>query len=831
MRRRLVEALGGLRARIVLLLVGGLLAAAGAFHGLLDFMAREWARNELKEECETIVSRLVQDAEIPLVLGDRSELQSVISREARDGDIVGIAVLRKDGTPFVTRVNLPQLWTQVPLAGLASRPPHLAATRERLEGVEVHSLLASVRRRTGGSPLLATEPLGLQGATDAPAPADELIGWVRVSSTTARLEGDLATARQLGLLILFLVIALGFLASLALLRVVVQPLRQASALAREIADGNLARRLPVRAHDELGALAESMNTMAAALAESRGRERVEAAALRETAEAVVAIAQSARATRDPASVFRVVAAQLRRVTHCDGVALAVPAPLDRQPHFAHFDPPPPWGELFRGAALDAPLVAALSGVDPPPLRLQTAAHDLPLATMLMARGFGAALLVPLALEGGPAAALLLVSRDDSAFRPAELRVVAGLASHLAAALRAAQLHDRLGTAFAELHRTQEQLVRSERLRVAGELASGIAHEFNNVLAAILGRVQLLRLRVRDGALSPRELEDAFGVMERAARDGAETVRRLRQFGTGEGADANESVDLDTVIREAAEFTRPRWKNATEVGGVRIEVSVDSTPGAWVRGTAAQLREVFTNLILNALDALPRGGHVRLGTGARGDAVTAFVEDDGVGMSPETLQRAFEPFFTTKGVQGTGLGLSMVYGIVQRHEGKLAVRSEPGRGTWIELAFPRAAAEPSAPTLPASPAPAKTLSVMVVDDEPAVRDLLVDILRALGHHVVGHASGAAALEAFRPGQFELILTDLGMPGLDGWQLCRSLRAMDAAVTIVFVTGWGEGLDAEEARLAGADAVVAKPFGIEDLSRVVQQAADRALRRAA
>jgi signal transduction histidine kinase/CheY-like chemotaxis protein len=830
MNARLAHSVAGLRARIAMLLVGGLLVAACGFYGLLDFLARGWARRELLDESKVMVERLANDVATPLLLGDRAELQEIASRESQDTDVVGSAVLRPDGTEIVTRLNVPQLWMKVPAGGLSSRNLRTTMSHERRLGMDVYSLLAPVLRRSRGAGPLADEMLGIPGRKVAPAARPELIGWVRIAYSTARLEGDLATARQLGLLFLCLVIVLGFVAALTLLRVVVRPLREASDLAREIAHGNLARRLPVRAGDELGTLAESMNSMATALAESREREQVEAAALRETAEAVVAIAQGARAAREPASVFRVVSAQLRRVTNCDCVALAVPEPRSQKLHFAHFDPAPPWGGLFRGAQLDAPLAAALSGVDPPPLRLQTAAHTLPLAATLAGRGFGAALLVPLALEGGPPAALLLVSRDPSAFRPAELRVAAGLASHLAAALHAAQLHDRLEKAFDDLHRTQEQLVRSERLRVAGELASGIAHEFNNVLSAILGRVQLLRLRAREGALSPEELQAGFGVMELAARDGAETVRRLRQFGNGEVADAAESVDLDAVIREASEFTRPRWKNAAEGGGVHIEVSLESSPSAWVRGNASQLREVFTNLILNAVDALPRGGTVRLRTRVQDRSVTAIVEDDGVGMTPETLQRVYEPFFTTKGAQGTGLGLSVVYGIVQRHGGQLAVRSHPGRGTRIEVSFPRAAAaQPPAP--PEASAPVESLSVMVVDDEPEVRALLVDILAALGHRAVGHGSGESALEGFQPGRFDLVLTDLGMPGINGWQLSQSLRAKDDGVTIAFVTGWGEELDPERVRLAGADAVVAKPFAIEDVARLTRTAVDRARRRAA
>jgi signal transduction histidine kinase len=836
MRTRVLRALAGLRARMAMLLVGGLLVAACGFYALLDFLARDWARHELANKSEAMVQHLVKDSATPLLLGDKSELQEVVSREARDPDVVGAAILHPDGTLLAVRLNDPPLWTQTPPIGTQSPHHEKVVTHERVAGIDVYNHIAPVMRMTAGTTPLARDAFGLSDASDAAPGRAQLIGWVRITYSTTRFESELATARQLGLLILILVIGLGLVASLMLLRVVVEPLREASGLAREIAGGNLARRLPVRAGDELGALAESMNTMAEALAESRERERVEAATLRETAEAVVAIAQGARAARDPASVFRVVAAQLRSVTHCEGIALAVPGPQSHKLRFDHFDPAPPWGGLFRGAELDAPLAAALAGVDPPPLRLQTAVHSLPLAATLSARGFGAALLVPLALEGGPPAALLLVSRDASAFRPAELRVVAGLSSHLGSALHAAQLHGRLEKAFDELHRTQEQLVRSERLRVAGEMASGIAHEFNNVLAAILGRVQLVRLRVRTGALAPQELEDAFGVMELAARDGAETVRRLRQFGKGEVADAAaaESVDLDSVLREAAEFTRPRWKNAAEGGGLRIDVTVESAPGAWVRGNAAELREVFTNLILNAVDALPRGGEVRLRTTAGGETLTASVEDDGVGMSPETQQRLFEPFFTTKGVQGTGLGLSMVYGIVQRHGGKLAVHSEPHKGTRIEVTLPRASAPVAAtiaPPTPLPPAPVGNLSVLVVDDEPAVRTLLMDILDALGHRSVGYGSGEEALAGFRRGRFDLVLTDLGMPGMNGWQLCQSLRALDAGVTIAFVTGWGEEVDLEHAGRAGADTVVAKPFSLEDLERVARLAGKRGRDRAA
>jgi signal transduction histidine kinase/ActR/RegA family two-component response regulator len=829
MTARLVRVLGGLRARVAVLLLAGQLLAACGFYVLFASMTRDWARDGLTHEGREVAERIARDAVTPVVLGDDRGLQEMLTRQTRDPDVVGAEILAPGGRSVVARVIDERLWTP----GMATVPRQrrgTEVTRHRVGGVDVVDVVAPIVRPNG-----TLRPLGndddLFGLPAPPARAArraELIGWVRMEFSTARVEAELAGARQLGAIVLVLAVALGLMASLALLRIVVRPLREASGLAREIAGGHLERRMPVRGTDELGGLAESMNTMAAALSESIARERAEAAALRETADAVVAIAQGARATSDPESVFRVVAAQLRIVTGCDGVALALPATDGTGLRFQHLDPPGPWGGLEVGDAFDGPLAVALSGSAATSLRLETADHGYPLSTLLAARGMGAMLLVPLTLESGPPAALLLVAHDASAFGRSQGRIVSGLASHLGAALHAAQLRERLQRAIEELRVTQEQLVRSERLRVAGELASGIAHEFNNVLAAILGRVQLLRRRAGQGTLAPDELGDALGILEVAAHDGAETVRRLRQFSGGSGTEPAGTVDLDAVIREAVEFTRPRWKHEVAGGREPIDLTVDSSPGIWVRGHATQLREVFTNLVLNAIDALPGGGHIRLSAAIDGATARAAVEDDGIGMSAETQRRAFEPFFTTKGVGGTGLGLSVVYGIVQRHGGTLEASSTPGAGTRIAVSFPTA--EPIEAAPPPEPMrvvgdDTRALSVMVVDDEPAVRELIRDILAVLGHRVTAHEGAEEALRAFRPGGCDLVLTDLGMPGMNGWQLSQRLREADPNVAIVFVTGWGEELSADQVRRAGADDVIGKPFGIEDIERVTRRVDDR------
>jgi CheY-like chemotaxis protein len=350
----------------------------------------------------------------------------------------------------------------------------------------------------------------------------------------------------------------------------------------------------------------------------------------------------------------------------------------------------------------------------------------------------------------------------------------------------------------------------------------VAHDFNNVLGAILGRTQLLSHRLEIGALSTEDLVTSLAVIEQAAQDGRETGRRLRQFGQSSPKVA-EPVDLRSVLKDAVEFTRPRWENEAQAAGLAIHVSLEAQPGLWVAGRASELREVFTNLLLNSIDALPHGGSILLGARLEGDLVHVRVTDDGVGMDGETSRRLFEPFFTTKGDRGTGLGLSVVYGIVQRHGGTIEVVTRPGQGTSMELTFPRTVARDAAPetevTLDGLPA----LDVMVVDDEAPVREVLRDIAETFGQHVTSCASGDEALRAFRPGAFQLVLTDLGMPGMTGWDLSRRLREMDLDVTIVFVTGWGENVDGGAATQAGADLVLAKPFNIEDVARAIRLAA--------
>jgi CheY-like chemotaxis protein len=372
--------------------------------------------------------------------------------------------------------------------------------------------------------------------------------------------------------------------------------------------------------------------------------------------------------------------------------------------------------------------------------------------------------------------------------------------------------------------------------MAGELASGVAHEFNNVLGAILGRAQLLRRQSKEGSLTPAALESALDVVECVAQDGADTVRRLREFSIGGDPMAFDVVDLDTIAHDAVEFTRPRWENEMQAEGKAVRVRVETEPGVWVEGRASELRELFMNLLLNAVDALPRGGNIVVRGHAAASEVTISVEDDGTGMDAPTKSRVFDPFFTTKGDKGTGLGLTMVYGIVARHRGRISIESTPGHGTRITMVFPRSTRPPTLTVAEAAPPvalaePDHALSVLAVDDEPAVLDLLADIIETLGHRVTRHQSAVEALAGIEPGGYDLVLTDLGMPGMSGWEFSRALRAVDPHVPLAWITGWGEELVSDASRRDGADAIVAKPFTIDDVKKLISMAAARRQKRAA
>jgi PAS domain S-box-containing protein len=386
----------------------------------------------------------------------------------------------------------------------------------------------------------------------------------------------------------------------------------------------------------------------------------------------------------------------------------------------------------------------------------------------------------------------------------------------------------------ERKKMEQQLIRFEKLRSLGELAGGVAHDFNNELAAILGRAQLLRklFKLEEGIPERRksyiDLKKGLEIIEKAALDGAETVRRIQEFSRkrDEQDDAKyfTEVDVHAAINDALEYTKLRWKDEAESKGIKISVVRILLPVPFVLGSASELREVLTNIINNALDAMPEGGEIRVTAIQENSSVAIKIEDTGIGIPEEIKERIFDPFFTTKGPQSTGLGMSVSYGIISRHGGTIKVDSTEGKGSTFTINLPiieeRKRKEKEEESKLVTDKLEKA-SVLIIDDEEAVRNLLCDILMEGGHEVEVASNGSEGIELFKRKEFDLVFTDLGMPGMSGWEVAEEIKKICRNIPVALITGWKVQLQESEMMEKGIDFVVCKPFQLDQVLRLVQE----------
>ncbi|MFN2515936.1 MAG: PAS domain S-box protein [Pyrinomonadaceae bacterium] len=361
---------------------------------------------------------------------------------------------------------------------------------------------------------------------------------------------------------------------------------------------------------------------------------------------------------------------------------------------------------------------------------------------------------------------------------------------------------------------RERAARADKLRALGQLASGVAHDFNNSLAAILGRAQLLRRQTQDEALV-RNLE----ILQTAAEDAAATVRRIQTFARKSPVKEFEMLDVSSLLNDAMEITRTRWQNEAQLRGLEHEVQLNAESGLFTFGSASELREVFVNLIVNAVDAMPTGGRLSLGCVREGTRLRLQFADTGTGMPEDVRQKIFDPFFTTKGTQGTGLGLSVSYSIIERHEGSISVTSEPGGGTVFTIDLPASQASLKVVAAPVMNTEVPSLSILVVDDESAVRETLAEMLEVMGHRVLLAESGANALQTLAGNNFDLVFTDLAMPEMDGWETTREIRKRWPDMNIVLVTGYGTGTVAPTGEENLVNGIIGKPFDFSQINHTI------------
>ncbi len=394
-----------------------------------------------------------------------------------------------------------------------------------------------------------------------------------------------------------------------------------------------------------------------------------------------------------------------------------------------------------------------------------------------------------------------------------------------------ELEERVRARTSELERSNEQLrqaqqvlIQQERLRALGQMASGIAHDINNAVSPISLYTDLLLAHETTLSESARE---QLETIRRAIEDVARTVSRMREFYRPHEPDLQSvDVEMNVLARQVIDLTRARWSDQPQQRGAMIELRTDLAQGLpLIRGADNEIRDALTNLIFNAVDAMPGGGTLEVRTSSitsgPSSAVCLEVRDTGAGMDEETRRRCLEPFFTTKGERGTGLGLAMVYGMAQRHRAELAIDSQKGRGTTMRLLFPvgEASAVAGEPVTPPK-VTARSMRILVVDDDPMLSQSLRNTLQADGHQVVAAAGGRAGIDAFQAAQraaepFDAVITDLGMPYVDGRQVARDIRAISADVPIIMLTGWGRNLLADTTPPPEVNRLLNKPPRLSEL----------------
>lgn len=442
----------------------------------------------------------------------------------------------------------------------------------------------------------------------------------------------------------------------------------------------------------------------------------------------------------------------------------------------------------------------------------------PLAQDLGRRGATAQFAVP--LRGGDRTlGVLQCLSGRRGFTGEQVQLLHLVADLLGPAVSNCRLYGQLHAAYDELRRTQGQLVLAEKMRAVGELAGGVAHEFNNALCGVLG---FLELALNDPGLA-KEHRGHLLSARRCALGAARVVRRVQDFSCRRRDEAAPRwVDLNALVRRGVELVRHKWEiTGPETPRIRVEVRTEASAG--VEGHPDELREVLTNLVFNAVEAMPQGGTLTLRTWACEDRVYLSVADTGVGISEEARRRLFEPFFTTKGSQGTGLGLTVVFTIVQRHGGEIEVASRAGAGSTFTVSFPAAAAPappPEEATDSATGLPSRGLNLLVVEDEEAVRRFLHLALTRLGHRLriaADVASGKAALEAE---SFDVVLTDLGLPDGSGEEVVRTAARLRPGTPVVLLTGWA---DQMARKPDGVARLLGKPVTLDTLARTLAEVA--------
>jgi signal transduction histidine kinase/ActR/RegA family two-component response regulator len=438
---------------------------------------------------------------------------------------------------------------------------------------------------------------------------------------------------------------------------------------------------------------------------------------------------------------------------------------------------------------------------------------------LASAGLRSLVIAPLIVESRVFGVLVCTRRQENSFSSGECEFIRQLSEHVALASHQAKLYGELQQAYDDLRQSQHTVMQQERLRALGQMASGIAHDINNAISPV--SLYTESLLEREPNLSERA-RNYLTTIQRAIDDVARTVARMREFYREREAQLTLArVDINRAIQQVVDLTRPRWGDLQQQRGAMVDLRTElADPLPEIMGAEHEIRDALTNLIFNAVDAMPSGGTLTLRTVKHIDAAAVAwvwieVSDTGIGMDEDTRRRCLEPFYTTKGERGTGLGLAMVYGMVQRHSAELEIDSVVGSGTTLRLKFPAHTASVVSSERYSRPMQViRPLRILLVDDDPVLIKSLQDTLQEDGHSIAAAPGGQAGINLFTEGlksasPFDIVITDLGMPHVDGRKVAASLKSLSATTPIILLTGWGERLIAAGEIPEHVDRVLSKP----------------------
>ena len=658
---------------------------------------------------------------------------------------------------------------------------------------------------------------------------DRRMGTLYLKSDTQAIYDQLRLHGIIAALVIVVSCLVAYFISRTLQRQVSEPILSLAETARAVSDR---RDYSVRARategHELGLLTEAFNHMLTQIQEQHGKLNSQLGNLQLLQHITRAIGER----QDLASLFRVVLASLEEslpidfgcICLADGanlqiasVGLASTALAAAMKMTEHTQLPVDANGLSR--CIKGELVYEPDVREVP----------FPFPQRLAEAGLRSLVIAPLAVENRVSGVLVAARRIQNAFASTDCEFLRQLTEHVALASHQMQLYTALQQAYEDLRQSQHTVMQQERLRALGQMASGIAHDINNAISPI--SLYTDSLLEREPHLSERA-RSQLTTIQRAIDDVAATVARMREFYRPREPQLELArIEVNRTLQQVIELTKARWSDLPLQRGAMVELQTEfSAESVEIMGAEAEIRDALTNLIFNAVDAMPAGGRLTLRTrctqadttdnAATESKVYIEVSDTGVGMDEETRRRCLEPFFTTKGERGTGLGLAMVYGMIQRHSAELELESEPGRGTTFRMIFPGYAPALTMTVRIPTPVIARRLRILLVDDDPLLIKSVQDALEGDGHVITPTNGGQAGIDAFSAAakvsqRFDLVITDLGMPYVDGRKVAAAIKAISLSTPIVMLTGWGHRLIAENDIPPHVDRVLNKPPRLNEL----------------